>query len=382
MQHNDHLKAEYFTLKSEYFDKNTSIDFLKYCVGAALYMPATRNFADIILQNKLPNVTSIIVDLEDAVDKSQVPFAEANIKSNFEILASALQSGRLEVTKIPLIFIRVRSAIHFEKLADTLNSAIVSVLTGFCFPKFDSVSSDYYFEVLSSLNEKFDSSLYCMPILEGKKIAFIEERKIELIKLRKIMKKNNNLILNVRVGATDISSAFGVRRGVDYSVYDILPVSSALTDIINVFNRPEDNFVISGPVWEYFLSYKQDDFIDLLSKDFNRSFLNRNTIINQAVDGLVRELIIDRANGFIGKTIIHPSHAKIVNFFQTVNEEEFEDATQILSTDGGVAKSPSGNKMNEINPHRNWAIRTISRAKAFGVISKDVKQVTKMLGDG
>ncbi len=42
---------------------------------------------------------------------------------------------------------------------------------------------------------------------------------------------------------------------------------------------------------------------------------------------------------------------------QAVTREEYEDAIQILETVGGVVKSASSNKMNEINPHRSWAKR-------------------------
>ncbi|WP_367362483.1 HpcH/HpaI aldolase/citrate lyase family protein [Mesotoga sp.] len=43
------------------------------------------------------------------------------------------------------------------------------------------------------------------------------------------------------------------------------------------------------------------------------ALLKRNLIVNAAIDGLLREVILDKANGFVGKTIIHPSHLKYVN---------------------------------------------------------------------
>ena len=60
-----------------------------------------------------------------------------------------------------------------------------------------------------------------------------------------------DLILNVRTGATDISSCFGVRRGIDYSIYDIVTVKDCITDILNILGRYDTDFVISAPVWEY-----------------------------------------------------------------------------------------------------------------------------------
>jgi citrate lyase beta subunit len=89
------------------------------------------------------------------------------------------------------------------------------------------------------------------------------------------------------------------------------------------------------------------------------------------VDGLLREVVLDRANGFIGKTVIHPSHVPYVNALYAVTREEYEDAVQILNGTGGVLKSLNGNKMNEIKPHTNWANRIEKRAKVFGVIEDE-----------
>ncbi len=129
--------------------------------------------------------------------------------------------------------------------------------------------------------------------------------------------------------------------------------------------------MISAPVWEYFLADKDTEFIETLQEGIHSSLLKRNLIVNAAIDGLLREVILDKANGFVGKTIIHPSHLKYVNAMQAVTREEYEDANQILETAGGVVKSSSSNKMNEINPHRSWAKRVRNRARAYGVIESE-----------
>ena len=102
--------------------------------------------------------------------------------------------------------------------------------------------------------------------------------------------------------------------------------------------------------------------------NIQESLLRREPLVGAEVDGLLRELILDKANGFIGKTIIHPSHINYVNGFLAVTREEYEDALQVLNTSGGVIKSGSANKMNEIGPHRLWAERLVARAAAYGVI--------------
>ena len=94
-------------------------------------------------------------------------------------------------------------------------------------------------------------------------------------------------------------------------------------------------------------------------------------MINDAVDGLLRELLLDKANGFIGKTIIHPTHIPYVNGMLAVTQEVYRDACQILETDGGVMKSDNANKMNEVGPHRNWAEKLYMRAQVYGVIKDE-----------
>ena len=54
-----------------------------------------------------------------------------------------------------------------------------------------------------------------------------------------------------------------------------------------------------------------------------------------------------------------------------VTKEVYDDAFQILNTSGGVIKSESGNKMNEIGPHKCWAEKIVMRARAYGVIQDE-----------
>ena len=44
------------------------------------------------------------------------------------------------------------------------------------------------------------------------------------------------------------------------------------------------------------------------------------------MDGLLREIELDRANGLLGKTCIHPSHVLPVHALSVVSHEEFSDA--------------------------------------------------------
>ena len=97
--------------------------------------------------------------------------------------------------------------------------------------------------------------------------------------------------------------------------------------------------------------------------------MRRQPLVNGEIDGLLREVLLDKANGFIGRTVIHPSHVRFVNALMAVTKEEYDDACMILGNKaGGVVKGSGSNKMNEIRPHTNWAVKIYMRARAFGVI--------------
>lgn len=371
MRHQKHNPGFQFVQEPMEFDKYTDLEMLRFCVGAALYMPATKDFANSIITNRFPGLTSMVMCFEDAIAEDDVPAAEDNVLVVLEKLDAATKSGELKHEDLPLIFFRVRSLEQFHRFGEKLKKEWTPLIAGFVFPKFNSATGEDHFAYLAELNERFDDVLYGMPILEGVEIAYKETRGDELMKVREILERHIDLVLNVRVGATDFSSCFSVRRGVDYTIYDILTVRDCLLDILNTFSRKND-FVLSGPVWEYFALNKEKKFEDV-SNVSEKMLLTREPIIDDAIDGLLREIILDRANGFIGKTIIHPSHLNYVNSMLAVVEEEYNDACQILGARGGVVKGEGAraNKMNEIRPHTSWAKKIVSRAHVYGVIKDE-----------
>jgi citrate lyase beta subunit len=368
MRHNSHNSDFKFYKDPLSFTKFTDKSFLQFCLGGTLYMPGTKSIFFKIKSKSLPSLTSMVMCFEDSIMEDEVPNAEVNVLSQLLLLHDELKFGSLSYDEIPLIFLRVRSIDQFKRFTSKLTTEHINVLTGFVFPKFSSENSLEYLNILGSLNVKFGVTLYAMPILEGKLIAYRETRIRELNLLSNHISDFSDIILNIRVGGTDFSSVFGVRRGMSYSIYDILTVRDCLSDILNYFSRDICNYTISAPVWEYFLtsSFNQKKFDNL--DDIYFSSLKRSKIINPAIDGLLREIVIDKANGFVGKTIIHPSHLIYVNALQAITSEEYNDAMQILSTPGGVIKSNNFNKMNEINPHTSWAKKIIQIGNAYGVV--------------
>lgn len=359
-----------FVKEPEEFNKYTDKSILQYCLGATMYMPGTKDFIEAILTKKYPGLTSMVMCFEDACRIEDVPQAEANSIHLLDVLSEKLANGEITYADIPLLIFRVRSIEQFRHFASMLKPEHIKVITGFNFPKFNKDNGEAYFAYLKELNEKFGEIIYGMPIIEDMSVARKETRIEQLTGIKKILDHYKEIVLNVRVGATDFSACFGARRNVDYTIYDIMTVRDILTDILNMFTRDGD-YTVSGPVWEYFRINKNMKFGELPKVDLQQSLLRRIPLVNAEVDGLMRELILDKANGFVGKTIIHPSHINYVNGMLAVTKEEYEDALQILDTSGGVVKSTESNKMNEIGPHHLWAEKIALRAVVYGVIENE-----------
>ena len=371
MRHHAYQSSSKFVMEPVNFDKYTDRNLLQYCLGATMYMPGTKDFLQPILTKKYPGLTSMVMCFEDACKEELVPEAEQNVLRLLDALNVELGRCTIGYDESPLIIFRVRNVEQFKHFSSMLKPEHIHLVTGFNFPKFTAKNGEEYFEHLKYLNWKFGEILYGMPILESKEMAYLETRIPELMGVKKILDRYKDLVLNVRVGGTDWSGVFGVRRGITYTIYDVLTVADCLKDVLNVFARNND-YCVSGPVWEYFRA-KKETMDEEVPETINRSLFKKRTLVNDAVDGLLRELLLDKANGFIGKTIIHPTHIPYVNGMLAVTKEVYNDAMQIHFTSGGVIKAESGNKMNEIGPHRCWAEKMLMRAKAYGVIEDESK---------
>ncbi len=348
-------------------------------------MPATRlEVAEEIKNGKHEGLTTVILDLEDAIGDQQVGQAEESLAQQLFQLLSYVRTGMMSEQQLPLLFVRVRSVEQLERLLNSLGETL-ELLTGFVLPKFSSDNGRAYFALIAEYNRTMhtgagDASrtpvLYGLPILESSKIIYRETRWKELLAIKEILDEVQEYVLNVRIGATDFSSLYGLRRSPDITIYEIAVIRDCIADIINLFGRVDSDYVISGPVWEYFSHRERIFKPQLRVSPFEDAFGKpgrylRMDFISDAVDGLIREVMMDKENGIIGKTIIHPSHIKPVQAMYAVTHEEYMDALEIVErNDGslGVFKSTYANKMNEIKPHLNWAYRIINRSKVYGVL--------------
>ena len=313
----------------------------KYSVGALLYSPAlNRKVADSIIAEKFNRPYSLALCLEDTIADDSVEFAEKQLGITLKRLSEASSDKKFYM---PMVFIRVRSSEQLLRLWKDL-SEWSELITGFIFPKYSVGNADLYNETMRTINSEVNRTVYMMPILESRDIVEYSIRQTVLSDLKSKIDSVKDLVLNIRVGGNDFSNEFAARRHYDETIYDILPISQLLGDILTVFSR---EYVVSGPVWEFFSSDNEE---------WKR--------------GLRNELKLDKVNGFIGKTVIHPKQISVVNEALKVSHKDYEDAKEILNWDESglqVGKSFAGERMNEVKTHINWAYKTITLAEIYGV---------------
>jgi citrate lyase beta subunit len=343
---------------------------LAMALGATLYSPGTTtDYAHRIGALVGRGVTSAVLCLEDAIRDADVPVAERNVAD--QLLTVHRAGGQA-----PLLFVRVRHSEQIRFLVKEIGPA-VAVLTGFVFPKFTATSGAEFLDVLAEVRCETGLPLYAMPVLESQQTMHAETRVAELLAIRELLTRHLDAVLAVRIGATDLCGLFGLRRSNDQTVYDLAVVRAVIADIVNVFGRDE-KFAITGPVWEYFARGERIFKPQLRESPFRgrddlpNAVLVRRELVSHALDGLLREVVLDKSTGLLGKTVIHPTHVRPVHAMLVVTAEEYSDALATLClTDGGVCSSEYANKMIESRPHARWAAGIMRRADVFGVLHPD-----------
>ncbi|WP_344275663.1 HpcH/HpaI aldolase/citrate lyase family protein [Streptomyces hebeiensis] len=353
------------------FHAGSPADLLSAALGATLYSPATRpRLADDVLKLARRGVVSMVLCLEDSIHDAEVEDAEANLVRQFEKLAE-------QGAETPLLFIRVREPEQIPDLVQRLGPA-VRLLSGFVLPKFTEERGTPFLEALVDAESVSGHKLYAMPVLESPELLHLETRTATLTGIATTVDKYRDRVLALRLGVTDFCSGYGLRRSPDMTAYDVRIVAGVIADVVNVLGRADGTgFTITGPVWEYFRLQERMFKPQLRRSPFLEGSAEelRTTLIEHDMDGLLSEIALDRANGLLGKTCIHPSHVPPVHALSVVSHEEFSDARDILRPErdgGGVLRSAYTNKMNEARPHRAWAERTLLRAEVFGVAREDI----------
>ena len=295
-----------------------------YDVGALMYCPANghKGIVDALREERFSRPFSLAFCLEDTVREDAVELAERELYQTLERITAARREGYFY---LPLIFVRVRSPRQMEELAHRFR------------PFSDNCGA--YIEVIQGAGADY----YYMPIFESASMIDLRHRYDRLAEVRDRMEAVSGRILNVRVGGNDFSHAFGLRRQVDQTIYQLRPVASLLTDIVTTF---ASRYVVAGPVWEYFAGSGWES-------------------------GLRREMELDLLCGFVGKTVIHPNQIAVVNDCLKVSAADYQDACHILNWDPDsfqlVSSSAESTRMNEYNTHFRWADRIVRLAQVYGV---------------
>jgi len=354
------------------FTADSPARLLSAALGATLYSPATRpKLADDVLKQGARGVVSMVLCLEDSIDDADVAAGEENLVRQFTDLADRPDAD------VPLLFVRVRAPEQIPDLVARLGPA-VRLLSGFVLPKFTEERGVPFLEALTAAEAASGRRLFAMPVLESPDLLYRESRVQTLEGIFRAVDKYRDRVLALRLGVTDFCSSYGLRRAPDMTAYDVQIVASVIADVVNMLARADGTgFTVTGPVWEYFRvqermfkpQLRQSPFLEVQAVEL------RQKLIEHSMDGLLREISLDQANGLLGKTCIHPSHVLPVHALSVVSHEEFSDAQDILRPErggGGVLRSAYTNKMNEVKPHRAWAERTMLRAEVFGVANEDI----------
>lgn len=311
-----------------------------YSVGALLYCPANKeSIVRSIVSEKLGRHYSLALCLEDTIADDFVEQAEEIMINSLKKLYVHSQSKQFF---IPKIFVRVRRSEQICRIMKNLGKA-QSLVTGFIIPKFIPETADEYINEIIKINKYYKRTIYMMPILESQAMIDLRQRYDILYAIKDKLKRIEPLVLNIRVGGNDLCRQFGFRRHSNESIHDIKPVSNIFSDIVTVFGL---DYVISGPVWEYFNGSHWDT-------------------------GLKNEIVGDILCGFIGKTVIHPNQIEVVHNAYKVSLKDLQDANSILNwstnTASLVAGSQAKERMNEYKTHCVWAEKVRILAEIFGV---------------
>ncbi|QSR26302.1 ATP/GTP-binding protein [Nocardioides aromaticivorans] len=369
----DDVRDRLFEVAPEDVTPDSDRQRIALALGATLYMPGTR--PDLVgdsLRVASVGATSVVWCLEDAIEHDAVERAERGVVEALESIRSMPAHRR---SRMPLVFVRVRDADQIRRVAAAAGGALTG-LTGFSLAKSAVDRVEPMLAATREVSAGLHRPMYAMPILESPEIAYVESRRPALARLAELFAAYDEHVLCVRVGGTDLSGIFGLRRDRDTTIWDVAVVRDALSDILNQFARNGDH-VVTGPVWEHIPGprFLKPQLRTTPFAEHHATSLRRQ-LINNDVDGLMREINLDKTNGMYGKTVIHPSHISVVNSLLAVHVDEYDDAVAIdqLRERGGVAASRHG-RMNEVGPHGRWADQMLARAAVYGVLADDASLV-------
>lgn len=293
-------------------------------LGATMYIPATHEQLWEVTQGiKYPELKSVVVCLEDSVHENDYEKALKNLKT----LLNRIANDPLKLSKTAL-FIRPRNVASANRIAEW---RMEHSFNGFIIPKFtlenmhlwaDSIKDQKNVMLTLESGEYFDMS-------------YVSELKQALLK---DFRKD---ILCLRIGGNDLLSSLNLRRPKDCTIYDT-PIGALIPQLIGQFVPV--GFQLSSPVFEHYADENM----------------------------LKRELALDKVNGLITKTAIHPNQLKTIHDAYRVSSVEYYEAQMIVDANAKSVFKSNGS-MLEPATHKNWAKEILLRAKIYGVAENHIQ---------
>lgn len=304
-----------------------------YRLGASLYMPATRaDLWQVITRQKLPEVDSLIICLEDAVSERDVDIALANAKSlladwHTHTTEHAPNNPLPHASSRPLVFIRPRHAAMLAQMATWQGLALID---GFVLPKVDMLSLADWRLAWQQHAEGNNTPPLVMPTLETASI-FNPHHNHELAQA--FIEAFAERVLALRIGGNDLLACLRLRRPRQTTLY-ATPIGTLIHQLVGCF--VPYGFYLTAPVFEYL------DKPDLFAQELQQ----------------------DIALGLVGKTVIHPSQIAAVQRAFAVEAAALADAKAILAHDA-KAVFKQDNAMLEPATHASWAKALLARAQIY-----------------
>ena len=291
-----------------------------YALGATLYMPATRgDILDVVFREKLPELRSLVVCLEDAVADIDVDQALQNLHL---LLTRIHERGGLP-GDAPLLFVRPRDA----EMAAILNDwPLMQHVNGLVVPK---LTMGNLFEWENAVT---NPCMLLMPTLETADV-FNPSAMVELGQA--LRESLHERIIALRIGGNDLMGCLGLRRNPVTTLY-ATPMGYVIPMLTGVMGSL--GFALTAPVFEQLATPQ-------LLQD---------------------ELELDIAHGLVGKTAIHPSQITLIQDALRVSLDDLNSA-RLICSDLAPAVFKHNDVMCEPATHYKWATSILARAKWHGV---------------
>lgn len=287
-------------------------------LGATMYMPATHSeLWDVTQGYKYPELKSIVVCLEDSVRQEDLTLALSNLKQLLNrIHNTVVKNDRVAV------FVRPR---NLEVAKQIVDWGLNHCFNGFVVPKFVLEDIQQWHEL--TLQQK--NVMLTLETGEYFDMGYVSEAKHALNSI------NNRNILCLRIGGNDLLSSLNLRRPKHCTIYDT-PVGLLIPQLVGQF--VPSGYQLSSPVFEHI------ENIELLKK----------------------EIALDKVNGLLAKTAIHPDQLALIHNEYKVSSNEYYEAQLILDANAKSVFKVNGS-MLEPATHRNWAEHILLRSKLYGV---------------